>query len=160
MSALCQHDKAIAQTKRAIALAPNDAYAQLKLAEMLVYAGQPQKALAFVANAARLDPHDEPRQLYIRGLAEFGLEQFNKAAASLQRALELNPVFAKPTAILTTTYGYLGQHDADKLLEPYRNERWGSSIANTVLQFPYQHEDDRKWLAEGLRKAGLKEYDT
>jgi tetratricopeptide (TPR) repeat protein len=155
---LGQHDKAIDQTKRAIALAPNDAYAQLKLAELLVYAGQPREALEYIADAARLDPLGEPRQLYIRGLAEFGLEQFDKAAASLQRTLKLNPIFTKPTAVLTACYGFLGQQDAAKHLLPYWNGRLVSSIASTVLQFPYQHEDDRKRLAEGLRKAGLKEF--
>ncbi len=152
-----RHDKAITQVKRALELAPNDAYAQLKLAEVLVYAGQPRKALESVATAVRLDPRGEPRQLYIRGLAEFGLEAFDKAAASLQRTLELNPEFAKPTAILTAAYGYLGQRDAAKLLEPYQTEWWGVSVSTAVLQFPFQREKDRQRLAEGLRKAGLRE---
>jgi tetratricopeptide (TPR) repeat protein len=138
-------------------LAPNDAFAHLKLAEILVFAGRPQEALEFIDTAARLDPHGEARQEYIRGLAEFGLERFDTAAASLTKALELNPDFAEPTAVLVAAYGHQGQQDAVKLLEPYGYESWTGTVFNAGLQFPFQHETDRKRLEDGLRKAGMKD---
>jgi len=156
---LGKYDEALNQAKNAVKLAPGDAHVQLKLAEILTFAGQPQKGLKFVSDSARLDPHGKPRQLYVRGLAEFGLEQFDNAAASLQKALELNPGFAKPTAILAAVKGYLGDQNAASILEPYSNEYWGTAILNTVVAFPYKQQIDKKRLEEGLRKAGLKEFD-
>ena len=155
-----QHEDAIVQAKRAIKLAPNDAYSLLKLAEILVYSGYPQESLKFGALAARLDPQGLARQLYIQGLAEFGLDQFGKAAETLEKAFATNPEFTKPLAILVAAYGYLGRQDASQMLEPYEKEYWASSISTLGQHFPYHFDKDRLRLAEGLRKAGLREFDS
>ena len=156
-----QHEKAISQTRRAIELAPSDAHAALELAEILVYAGRPEEAMRYVADAARLDPHGEPRQLYVLGIAYFGLDRFEEAAASLVRALELNPDYAQPSALLAAALGYLGrEQEAADTLRPYVNEYWAGvvGVGSAVLQFPYQHDKDRERLAKGLRLAGMKEF--
>ena len=155
-----QHEEAILQTMRAIELAPSDAYARLELAEILVYAGRPEEAFQHVADAARLDPHGEPRQLYVQGLAYFGLDRYEEAAASLVRALEQNPGFTRPSAFLAAAYGYLErEQDAADTLRPHMSEYWaGAGVMSAVLQFPYQHERDRQRLADGLRLAGMKEF--
>jgi tetratricopeptide (TPR) repeat protein len=155
-----QHEEAIVQAKRAIKLAPNDAYSLLKLAEILVYAGYPQESLKFGALAARLDPQGLARQLYIQGLAEFGLDQFGKAAETLEKAFETNPEITKSLTILVAAYGYLGRQDAYQILKPYEDEYWASSISTAGLQFPYNLDKDKLRLAEGLRKAGLREIDS
>lgn len=92
--------------ERAIQLAPNDALAHLAMAKMLVFAGRPQDAREFLTSAVRLDTHGAHRQSYIRGLMEFGLDEFDEAAVSVSRALELNARFPKPTAILVAKHGY------------------------------------------------------
>ena len=156
-----QHEDAISQVKRAIELAPNDAHAKLELAEILVYAGRPEEALPYVADAARLDPHGEPRQLYVQGVAYFGLDRYEEAATALVRALELNPDFARPSAFLAAALGYLGrEQDAADTLRPYPNEYWAGvvGVGSAVLQFPYQHDKDRQRFANGLRLAGMKEF--
>ena len=155
------HEDAIVQAKRAIKLAPNDAFSLLKLAEILVYSGNPQESLEFVALAARFDPQGLARQLYIQGLAEFGLDQFGKAAETLEKAFATNPEFTKPLAILVAAYGYLGRKDASQILKPYEEkEYWASSISTLGQHFPYHFDKDRLRLAEGLRKAGLREFDS
>jgi adenylate cyclase len=154
-----QHDAAIIQAKRAIKLSQNDAYSHLKLGEILAYAGFPLESLKSVALASRLDPHGKPRQLYVQGLAEFGLKEFSKASASLEQALALNPDFAKPITILAASNGHLGLKDAASILKPYESEYWASAVSTALVQFPYSREDDKIRLAEGLRKGGLKEFD-
>jgi TolB-like protein/predicted Zn-dependent protease len=154
-----KHDSAITLAKRAIKMSRSDAHSHLKLAEILAYAGMPQAALNSVAISKRLDPHGKPRQLYVQGLAEFGLDQFSQAATALEQALELNPGFAKPITILAASYGYLGQQDAAVILKPYKNEYFASSVSTASVQFPFKHDEDRNRFAEGLRKAGLKEFD-
>jgi TolB-like protein/Flp pilus assembly protein TadD len=155
-----QHEEAIAQAKRAIKLAPNDAYSLLKLAEILVYAGHPQESLKYGALAARLDPRGLARQLYIQGLAEFGMDRFDKAAETLEKAFETNPEITKSLTILVAAYGYLGRKDASQILKPYEKEYWASSIASAGPHFPYHFDKDKLRLAEGLRKAGLSEFDS
>jgi tetratricopeptide (TPR) repeat protein len=155
-----QHEEAIAQAKEAIKLAPNDAYSLHKLAEIMAYAGYPQESLKYGAIAARLDPQGLTRQLYVQGLAEFGLEQFDKAAETLEKAFEINPEFTKSLTILVAAYGYLGRQDAFQILKPYENEYWASSIAMVGPHFPYHFDKDKLRLAEGLRKAGLAEFDS
>lgn len=156
-----QHDEAVAKTERAIALAPNDAYAKLELAEILAYAGRPEEAMKYVAEAARLDPHGEPRQLYILGLAHFGLEEFEEAAAALARGLELNPGYTQPSGILAAALGYLGrkQEALDSLKKYGAGTYWADAgISTLVIQFPFKQRKDRDRVENGLRLAGWKEY--
>ena len=88
-------------------------------------------------------------------------QRFDAAADSLERALELNPDFARPSAILAAVYGYLGQAQAGlDILEPYWGEYWATSIFDSVIQFPYQHKEDRARLEQGLRLTGLPEFYT
>ena len=156
-----KHDEAIEQARRAMVLAPNDAYAKLELAEILVYAGRPKEALEHVADAARLDPHGEPRQRYILGLAYFGLERYEDSAAALAIALKLNPDFTTPSVILTSSLGHLGNGgSAAEALRIYGGGAyWAEAgISSMVIQFPYKHRADRDRVERGLRLAGVKEY--
>ena len=156
-----KHDEAIEQARRATVLAPNDAYAKLELAEILVFAGRPKEALEYVAEAARLDPHGEPRQLYILGLAYFGLERYEDCAAALAKALELNPDFTTPSVILTSSLGHLGKGEsAAESLQIYGSGAYwaAAGISAMVIQFPYKHSADRHRVERGLRLSGIKEY--
>ena len=155
-----QHKEAIVPAKRAIKWVPIDAYSQLKLAEILVYAGHPQESLKFGALAARLDPQGLARQLYIQGLAEFGLDQFGKAAETLEKAYEANPEFTKSLTILVAAYGYLRRQDANQRLKTHQKVLWLRSISTAGLHFPYNLDKDKLRLAEGHRKAGWSEYDS
>jgi hypothetical protein len=53
----------------------------------------------------------------------------------------------------------LGRHDAADILKPYQSEYWASSISTASIQFPFKRDADKNRLIEGLRKAGLKEFD-
>ncbi|HEV8717041.1 MAG TPA: tetratricopeptide repeat protein, partial [Candidatus Binatia bacterium] len=55
-----QHDQAIAEGERAIALDPNNADSYTGQAEMLNEAGRPEEALRMVAQAMRLNPRYLP----------------------------------------------------------------------------------------------------
>ena len=52
-----QHEQAIAELERAVALDPNFANAYAELAHTLTYAGRPEEAIKVVEKAMRLNPH-------------------------------------------------------------------------------------------------------
>ncbi|MEE8548431.1 MAG: rhodanese-like domain-containing protein, partial [Alphaproteobacteria bacterium] len=174
-----RHDEAIAQADRAIALAANDPVGYEALAIALIYAGRAEEGASVIGKAMRLDPHYPPEYLYWLGLARFGLERFEKAAASLTRAAQGNPDDDRALLLLAAAYGHLGRgREAGSALEKLgkllaqrrkrRDQSLGKGVqlgVDVLLLGPYTLKDvdlwhfkeraDRERLREGLRKAGL-----
>jgi len=161
-----KHDEAIAEAKRAIAGDPNDADGYVSLANALSFTGKASEALELVERAIRLNPHFPPYYLYQLGLARFGMNRLDEAAASLERALALNRDDYWSQRLLLATYGLLGRReDAVKLLETIkRNEKRGwiaffdpITIRAATYWYPFAEPADAARFAEGLRKAGVPE---
>ena len=162
-------DEAIEAAEQALALDPNDADSQVVLAEALIYGGEPERAQVLIESARRHDPHSEARYAYFQGLAEFGRDQFEAAATSFRRTLELNPVlwnpegrlgntYCQPCVVLIAAYGHLGKiDDAQVLIEKIKKEWAGFSIASEYFLWPYKTDTDMKRFTDGLLKAGVEE---
>jgi TolB-like protein/class 3 adenylate cyclase/thioredoxin-like negative regulator of GroEL len=156
-----RNEAAMSAAERAIKLEPNSAEAQSNLAELLIYAGLPERALEPLSQAMRFDPLNQSYLFFLQGLAEFGLERFETAAISLSKALELNPEYKPPAAILAAAYIYLNRlEDASGALEVFQSEYTflANTSSMTLVLFPYKRESDKERLAEALLKAGLPEY--
>jgi len=67
-----QHDQALAEVERALALNPNDADGYIDLGVILFYTGPPQEGLRMVEKAMRLNPHYPA--FYLNTLQRFALE--------------------------------------------------------------------------------------
>jgi TolB-like protein/DNA-binding SARP family transcriptional activator/rhodanese-related sulfurtransferase len=118
MASLGFYDDAVAEAKQAVALDANDATAHAGLAEALVLAGKPAKAIDAIEIAIRLDPHHPPDYLIILGAAQFGMERFDKAASTFVRAVRRNPDNKLPWIYLASSFGHLGRvKDADNAIE-------------------------------------------
>jgi adenylate cyclase len=161
---LQQHEEAIAEAQRAIALDPNDADSYVALAGALSLAGRADEALNWVKRAMRINPHYPSYYLYQLGLARFGMEQFDKAAISLEKATALNPDDRWSYRLLLATYGLLGRsEDATKALQAIkeRDKRgWQSrldplTIRTSAFWLPFKEPADAERLAQGLRNAGI-----
>ena len=100
---------ALAEFQQAIALDPGDSWGYEYLAWAMISAGRPAAAVPQIRLALRLDPHPPPAFYQILGLAQFSLEQFEEAAASLEKATRLNPGDEYPFIALAATYGHLGR---------------------------------------------------
>jgi tetratricopeptide (TPR) repeat protein len=68
----------------------------------------PQEGLDTIRKAMRLDPHHPPEYLTIFGAAQFGLEQFEVAVTTFERAIKRNPDSEKSLIYLASSYGHLG----------------------------------------------------
>ena len=159
-----RYDEAVAEATAAVGDDPNDPDGYVALAAVLSFTGKPAKALELVERAMRLNPHYPPRYLYQRGLAEFGLKRGEAAAASLERALALNPDDYWSERLLLCVYGLLGRKDSATKL--YAKVQRGIEIRGLSFQdpltvtalsywYPFLPEDEARQFAEGLRRAGV-----
>ena len=155
-----QHEDAIAEAKRAIAADPNDADGYIALARALSFAGRPGEALEAVERAVRLNPHFPSGYEYQRGLAQFGLNRLTEAAASLERAVALNPDDYWSQRLLLSIYGLLGRRDdtarlAQAMTTKLKDYRDPLSIRAVTYWYPFANADVAARFATGLRKADV-----
>ena len=156
-----QHELAIAQAQRSLALDPNDVNSYLAIAYALIYAGRPREALNFVEKAMRLDPHSPAYYLFILGLAHFHLDQFEKAVTLFEKALKLNPVNYVPLIPLSAAQAQCGrEQEAAATLDKLQKALPAIVTIALVKRgslFSYKNPADRDRLLAGLRKAGMLE---
>jgi TolB-like protein/Flp pilus assembly protein TadD len=158
-----RYQEAITEATRAISLDANDPAGYLAMARALIRAGSPKEAVDFITNAMRLDPNYPRSYLYYLGQAQFGMEQYENAAASLEEASKQNPNNQWPFLWLVMTYGHLGrEQEAKSALDTFKRLFWKafSNIPITmqaldmyVMQF--KEEKDRERLREGFIRAGV-----
>ncbi len=154
-----RHDEALAEGDRAITFDPNDANGYVALAGAYNLAGQPGRARGLVEKAIRLNPHFPPAYLYELGLAQFGEEDFDNAAVSLDKATTLNPDDRWSLRLLIATDGHLGRtRDAAKATK-WAESSWGGldplNIGSVTFWYPFKERRDLERLVEGLQKAGV-----
>ena len=154
-----KYDEAVAEARKAISLDPNNAESHVALAENLVWNGRSREALEVIRQARRLDPHNEAYHSYVAGLAEFALGRLEEAATSLRRALDLNPRFLLPSALLAATYAHLDQAPlAQAALNSYCNDLGTCLNASGEAHWwPFRQDNDRERLIAGLIDAGMAE---
>jgi TolB-like protein/class 3 adenylate cyclase len=154
-----KHEEAIREGERAIGMDPNDANAYVALAGALSLAGQPARAVELVLQGMRLNPFSPPSYFYELGLAQFGLGQFSDAAASLERAVALNPDDRWSFRVLLAAYGHLGRTaDAQRIFSLAENNRQGLdplSIRGTAFWYPFKEPAGWDRMATGLRLANV-----
>ncbi|MEE8226812.1 MAG: tetratricopeptide repeat protein, partial [Kiloniellales bacterium] len=151
-------DEAIAEAERAIALGANDPDGYVAMSKVLVRAGRPAEGLEFIETAMRLDPQTD--YLYRLGEAQFHLERYDEAAATLLRAAKRNPGVALNFFLLAAAYGQLGRdEEAESAIETFNKMRAKAgehlmSLAD-IGGWRFKFSADRERLRDGLRKAGL-----
>jgi TolB-like protein/class 3 adenylate cyclase len=110
--------EAVAEAEKAVAVDESDAAALAGLADALVKADRAAEGLGHIERALRLDPHHPPSYLIILGAVQFGMEDFEAAAATFERAVRHNPDNELPWIYLASSYGHLGRiKDANNAIE-------------------------------------------
>ena len=154
-----QHDLAIAEGERDLALDPNNAEGYVTLANILTFAGRPEEAIGLLEKGMRLNPRAPNYWFYLfeLGHAYHWLGQTEKAIALQKRVLLLNPNNFVAHLELATIYDELGREEearaevaeALKLNPVY-------SLEALRERHPYKDPAALERTIEALRKAGLK----
>ncbi|MCZ6859208.1 MAG: adenylate/guanylate cyclase domain-containing protein, partial [Alphaproteobacteria bacterium] len=160
------HDEALAEIDRAIALDPNAARNYVSKAWILTVSGRAEEAEEKVRLAMRLNPSYRPNYLRALGRALFHQERYEKAAEALERAANRQPDYEYTYVRLAAAYGNLGRiEDAKAAVEKY-NEVVGRTGYRSLtvqeiriyLQSRYHYEETYlERILDGLRKAGVSE---
>ncbi len=128
-------DEAVAEAEKAVALDPNDATALAGLANALMLAGRPDEGLAFIQDAMRLDPHHPPSYLIILGAAQIGIENYEQAVTTFERAVKRNPNNELALIYLAASYGHVGRiKDADDAIESANDLRAKLGMGDLSLE--------------------------
>lgn len=160
LTASGHHAEAIAEAERAIVLEPEAAAGYHAKGIALIFDGRPGEAEDLIRAAIQLDPH-APRYLFGLALAEFSMERFQDALATLTRATTRNAKDDWPFLLLAATFGYLGRGDDardaianfDDLSMQLRG--WSSHHLPYVHYWPFRRDRDRQRLHKGLLQAGI-----
>ncbi len=156
-------ERAGAAFKEAIALDPSDSWSYAYMSRALTLAGQPAEAMQYIRTAMRIDPHYPPVFDFYLGFAQFNLEQFDDAAASLERGVQATPDDAFASLFLAATYGYLGRkQDAAAAIAAYNAIYAVRGSPPITARFAwylvgYTQRADRDRLFKGLLLAGVPE---
>jgi TolB-like protein/class 3 adenylate cyclase len=156
-------DEAMAEAERAITLDTNDPNGYVAMGRLLVKVGSPAEGLEFIEMAMRLDPRSD--YLYQLGEAQFHLERFEEAAATLLRATKRNPGDEWNFFLLAAAYGQLGREkEAKSAIETFNNVRLKAQQRPYTLTdidyWTFKKPVERERLRNGLRKAGLRGGET
>ena len=146
-----EHDKALPEAERWVALDPNEADGYLNLAQVLAFSGRPEEALAHIEHSMRLNPHYSFLTLFALGHAHFMLHRYEEAADALRRGIARNAAFMPNHAYLAACYAQLG-----------RIEEAQAALDNDLPQIPaadipYKNDADRDHFRSSLEKAGFRE---
>jgi adenylate cyclase len=150
------HDGALAEARRMIALDPNFAQGYMATGLILTYAGRAEEGLEPMATAMRLDPHYPSIVLHFLAQANFSLGKYEIAAKQLLERIARTPGTDASRMLLAACYGHLGRVDEARaawagLLEVNP----GFSLSQRERVLPYKDPADFQRIAEGLAKAGL-----
>src|SRR5215467_4706586 len=150
------HEGALAECGRMIALDPNFAQGHTATGLALMYAGEPERALEPFAKARRLDPHYPDIVLHFLAQANFSLEKYEIAAQQLLDRIARNPSTDASRMLLASCYAHLGRaEEARAAWAELLKVNPDFSLAQRARVPPYKNADDFQRILEGLAKAGL-----
>jgi adenylate cyclase len=151
-----EYDRAFAEVRRCLALAPSSAEGHLQLANMQYYCGNPSASIDMLNAYMRLDPFYPELALHFLAQAQHSLGQFDAAVATLKLRLKRNPNSETAYALLASCYGHLGRIAESR-------SAWAEvmriapdfSVEQRWRILPFRNPGDLEHRVEGMRKAGL-----
>ena len=150
------HEGALAESRRMMALDPNFAQGYTATGLALMYAGRAAEALEPIAMAMRLDPLYPSMVLHFLAQANFSLGKYEIAAQQLVDRIARTPGTDASRMLLASCYGHLGRaEDAQAAWVELLKVNPDFSLMQRARVLPYKDARDFQRIAEGLAKAGL-----
>jgi len=152
-----EHDKALAEGERAVAINPNGVIAYSILASIIGCLGRWEESVLYAKKSMRLNPFSEPSDYWILGRAYFMLGEHDEAILLLKKAVQMSPDFLPAHIFLAACYSSLG-HDAEATAAAEEVLRINPkfSVGWHVKTLPYKNEADIEREITALHKAGVK----
>jgi tetratricopeptide (TPR) repeat protein len=148
---LRQHDEAISQLEKALALDPNDSTCHGAMSWALSMAGRPAEGLEYAKSGMRLDPLNPARHLVRIGLAHFCMGEWQEAITATERALKLNPDLQFLGILLASAYGQSGRDEEAKVA----GQLYCMRPPFDMYFWPFKDLRVSDSFLEGLLKAGV-----
>jgi adenylate cyclase len=151
-----EHEEAIAEVERAIALDPNFAEGYARLGEILNLAGRPEEGVKLLEEAMRLDPHYPPTYLFFLGYGYYAMGRYDEAIEALQRSLARNPDHFSPHRTLAVIFSELGRiEEAQAEVAEMLRISPNASLSGQKQRMPFRDQAVLERHMDALRKAGL-----
>jgi adenylate cyclase len=152
-----QHDAAMAEFDRAFALNPN--FMDGRFAFVLMYSGEPARAIELLEANMRLDPFAPPvTSSGIIGLANYMLKRYGEALRWFRETALRLPNYPVAHLWLASAYAQLGQlEEARKEAAEVLRINPGFTIEGYKRILVYKDPKDVEHRLDGMRKAGLPE---
>jgi adenylate cyclase len=152
-----EHEKALAEGQRAVALDPNGWGVLINYGNSLLFAGKPEEAIPFFQKVIRLTPHGPAFVYFSLGHALQMTGRFEEAVSAYKKALKITPENISFHISLAYTYSMMGRAkearaEAAEVLRI--NPKF--SLDSFSKARPYKDQSEVDKLANALRKAGLK----
>jgi adenylate cyclase len=150
-----QHDAALAEFERAFALNRN--FIDHRYANVLIWAGEPARALEVLESSIRLDPF-QPLLFGFgqRGYANYMLKRYGEAVRLFRECALRLPNLQWPRLMLAAAYAQADQlEEARKEAAEVLRINPGFTIEQWKRIAVYKYPKDLQHRVEGLRKAGL-----
>jgi len=156
-----QHDKALSEAERAVALNPNGSDAYMFLGGALGCLGKWEESVPYAEKSLRLSPFPGAAPFSVLGRAYFMTGRYDESVATFKKALNVSPNFLNGHVYLAACYISMGREEeaiaaVKKVLKIYPK----FSIESWAKRLPFKNEADVERVLSALRKAGLPEQST
>jgi adenylate cyclase len=152
-----QHDKALEEGEKSIALGPNSADAHAWYAQPLVFAGEPAKGISSVEKALRMNPF--PPCWYYNGLfwGYFSLRNYERAMQACMKGINIEPTNIRLHLNLVLAYVMLGfEKEAHAQAQEAQSIYPSLSFEYFPKTLPFKDQSEIERIVDALHKAGLK----
>jgi adenylate cyclase len=152
-----EHEAAIAECEKAMALNPN--FTDWRLGNTLMLSGHPVRAIEAGERHMRLDPFYAPITAAFLALAHYMLRQYAQALSMLRECASRGPNFPAVHVLLAATHAQLGNIEQARAeaAEVLRIDPKWTINGTQALVTPFKRPEDAEHFFDGLRKAGLPE---
>jgi adenylate cyclase len=154
------YEGALSEAERALATAPNLAFAHHTLGATLIFSGRPREGVTALERSIRLDPRDPQSAVRLSRMA-LGLYFSGEYAATVdvsKQAIRSYPEFPNPYRWLAAALGQLGRIEEAKEALQQAIAILPAAFERTVRgRVPWMRPEDHAHMLEGLRKAGWRE---
>jgi adenylate cyclase len=151
-----QHDKALSEAERAVALNPNSSDAYMFLGLVLGAIGRWEESVLYAKKSLRLSPFPGAAPFSTLGRAYFMTGQYDESVVTFKRALKVSPNFLESHVYLAACYSSMGRDvEATTAVKEVLGIDPKFTIESYTKRLSYKEADIER-LSAALRKAGLK----